>query len=316
MKLSLNWHINNLALDIYIIGDVRSVLNSSADKLIKLNDVRYGLGALSIDCPATTGEGIVFRGYSAITPPTEKAGLLFTYQSTLNNLLTPFFVGWSGIPIATGNILQEQTLQEVYENVFTSLFNTFPELLPFVCLEIIGLASANQIYDRALKTRIDKGNTLITSKDNSEKYFSFQIIQNDMARNGCSSEQLVYLNITGVGFATNLKTEPLQKIQECIFYEPPKPLETSQVSKEVKPIKSHSHALGWKINPFPQNNFGKFDENSFWGREWQYVDEILLSRTLNSRPDYIVHLDAWTQIKVGFVRVFATPTVGCFHNNG
>lgn len=308
VELTLERQAGALALEAYVIGDVRPVIHSRADRLNPLPQaVTHGLGALSTDGPSSVGEGIVVRGWAGSTPPTARAGVKFSYQPTLERISTPFFAGWAGSPLTTGRFVggAGATVRQLYEAVFAEV-SSYPGLADssVLFLEIAGLFPAAGIYDRALKAPVHTGDVLITDAEYAQRYFTFKIIQQDLLARDYPIDHLVPLLVVGMGFKPGMEAPDLQRFEQAAFYEPPK--STQGVGTPQTPgVKTHSHALGWRDQAVLSEHLAQAYQRSNWQAAFRAVDEQVLPDVLASPPDYVVHLDEWSQMLGGVVRVFA-----------
>jgi hypothetical protein len=308
--LALDWQNDAPPLETFVIGDVQAVLQCRADRLGALpTTVTHGIGALSTGDPAEVGEGIVLRGWTGATPPTAQAGTAFSYHPTTEQIATPFFIGWAGSPIAQGRVAGSaaMTLREVYATVFEQLWSR-PNMAaaPVIFLELIGLFSVAEIYDRALKAPVNIDHVLITDAEHAPHYFTFKIIQHDLHARNASPDQLLPLAVVGAGFNPQERAPDLRRFERAAFYEPPRAAGAVQ-QEAASCMKTHSHALGWRAAPTLYAQLTQAARRADWYAPLHELDNVVLPELLQSPPDYVVHLDEWSQMVGGLIRVFV-PT--------
>lgn len=311
-ELTLAWQDDAPPLETCVIGDVQDVLQSRADRLGALPAVvTHGLGALSASDPAGVGEGIVLRGWTGVTPPTAQAGSAFSYHPTTERVSTPFFMGWAGAPIAHGRIASAGavTLRQVYEAAFEQLWaRPVMAATPVIFLELIGLFPVTEIYDRALKAPVHKDHVLITDAAHATHYFTFKIIQRDLHERNASPDQLLPLAVVGAGFNPQNSTPELLRFERAAFYAPPQ--EAGIVQQErASGLKTHSHAMGWRAAPALHAQLTHVARQSDWHAPLHELDSVVLPELLQSPPDYVVHLDEWSQMLGGVIRVFVPSDI-------
>ena len=285
IELNLEWTASPPDVKLIVVGDVRPVINSHAGRMTGMPKVTHGFGALSLHGPDEAGEGMVWRGRTGATPPRENAEAA---TGASDQFSTPFFLGWDGEPAAQGSFSAEgSTLREMYERLFEEIPARYPpDSTSIILVEITGVAGASHLHDRALKKPVHEGNTLITALP--WEYFSFRIIQEDLKRRGRPAGQLLTLAIVGAGYRPREQSPTLQMFAETVFYEPPRVGNVAVIeglsgsSNNIEgagKIKTHNHVMGW-------------------------LEEKILRVLLEAKPDYILHLDEWSQIARGSLRVF------------
>lgn len=285
IEMNLEWTTFPPDVKLIVAGDVRPVINSHASRMTRIPMATHGFGALSIHGPDEAGEGMVWRGITGATTPWENTEVVLGPQDQFS---TPFFVGWDGVPAAQGSFSAAgSTLRELYERLFEAIPAQYPpDSTSIILLEITGVAKAGHIHDRALKKPVHEGNTLITARPS--EYFSFRIIQEDLNRRGRPPEQSVHLAIVGAGYKPGENSPSLQAFAETVFYEPPRIGDVSvaegfsgspRINDEERKIKTHSHMMGWR-------------------------EAGIFQKPIETKPDYILHLDEWSQIASGKLRAF------------
>ena len=101
IKLELAWSREESGGRFFVIGDVRDVIHSRAQKMFPLpRGISHGLGLLSTTDASGAGEGILLRGTHALTPPSSAAGSTLDPVPGDASLTTPFFLGWSAETLA------------------------------------------------------------------------------------------------------------------------------------------------------------------------------------------------------------------------
>lgn len=288
-----------------LVGDVRDVIYSRAGRVSVMPHVSHGFGACGSEEPATVGESVVVRGCAAATPPDDSAGLKINYNPSTREFYTPFFCGWNGQPSLSTRFCLDPgiTLNELYQSIFSHLSTL--RLLPnpdYVFLELMGLFRPNEISDRALKRPVNQGNVLTTAAEHADRFFQTRIIFNDLASHRAMPDELVPLCIVGAGHCgdnSNLKDD---SISARIFYLPPY---TPTTAYDPGQIRTHNHGLGWRsesqyvqrLLAFTQME-GRPGSGSIAG-EQELADQLL-----KHQPDYLVHLDDWSTVRAGIVKIY------------
>jgi len=217
---------------------------------------------------------MVWRGRAGGTPPLDNPKVA---TGALDRFSTPFFLGWHGEPAAQGSFTAEgNTLRELYERLFEEIpANYPPENASLLLLEILGTAHAGHIHDRALKKSVHEGDTLVTARPS--EYFNFHIVQDDLERAGHPPKGSLVLAIVGAGYRPDGESATMQQFEQRVFYEPPRVDDAPVMSTDqvIGKIKTHSHMMAWP-NASPADP-----------------------------PDFILHLDEWSRIAGGSLRVFA-----------
>ncbi|NJC95321.1 MAG: hypothetical protein FIB03_03110 [Anaerolineae bacterium] len=304
--LDLQWSAITPETEVYAVGDVRPVINSCANAVVRIPRVEYGLGALSDRGPAELGEGIVYRGQAALTPAGNDAGVALDYHARLDEIVTPCFLGWNGRPMAQGRFLKPATLRDLYDEILHQSRASLDEKqASLVFVEVIGCLYPGEIHDRALRKRVDVGNRIITSAENQYDYFNAQVISADLKRISHPATLPFPLACVGVGYSPGYEDEKLKQLDQAVFYSPPNfgtPGDTVSGS-----IKTHTHALGWlDSNPLLEL-LQHMEERSDMEGVWDRIDTVVNRKFLPSKPTYVVHLDEWSRFSRGIVRVFSTP---------
>jgi len=296
----LEWKSEIQPLQVFGVGDVIPVLNSRVSSLFPLPVMRYGLGVLTSSGVDMVGEGIVFRHRIGITPPTPNAGIELEYHTSGQNIATPFCLGWKGESTAHGWFKTDgrTTLLAIYETLFQEVRSRF-EGINVVLIELVGLLPIDQIYDRALKKPVNQGNVLITSPEHRNEYFRAEMIRQDLNTQKASGTKLFPLAIVGIGYLPGSVHPSLKRLETAVFYAPPT---LSKVPHQMNsPIKTHSHAIGWKDNGLFQLLLNTSKQEKGISR----TDfDLLIDQTASLQPDYIVHLDEWSQLYSGYLQVF------------
>lgn len=287
--LKINWREEIPETKAYAVGDVRRVIQSRANLLLKVPSVTHGLGAISTLEPKDSGEGIVFRDFTFTTLPDENAGINVNQSNSSNDTLTPFFVGWKGKPAGNLKVSEQKgiTLYEIYKSALEQAKDFFysDNYFPTVFLEIIGCFRPKEIHDRALMFPVDKGNVLTTSDKYANKYYRKNIISEDMKKRKLSLTKPIVLCLSGVGFDLNFASETTDVFKQKIFYTPPSNSNIKSPEKKKQFI-THSHAFGWRSQTNVTSDF----------------DDLNLFSLMP--PDYIVHIDDWSLLIQGEINIF------------
>lgn len=301
LKYVLDWKPGKQPIDVFGVGDVIDVLNSRVTSLHPLPPVHYGLGAMTAAGEDKVGEGVIFRGRAGITPPTPRAGSDLEFNIPPEHVSTPFCVGWEGEPVATGWFTAEGgvTLLSIYETLLGEARARFKDIY-IVLVEIIGLLPGGHIHDRALKKPVHQGNVLVTDPQYQHDYFRAGIIREERAALGATASEPLALAVVGLGYHPGGNHPALKQLERTVFYTPPSLGRAVQSSNSS--IKTHSHALGWNDPAL----FHFLNNSSEWGMP-AAVSELdrLVEQAAGLKPDYIVHLDEWSQVTCGWVRLFA-----------
>lgn len=280
--------------EVFLIGDVRDVVYSRAERVVALPNLAHGLGVCGEDDPITVGEGIVVRGRRAKTSPDADAGSKIDYLPSSKDLYSPFLVGWNAKPSFTTQFVSASgiSLNQVYQAIFLDLRER--KLLQdhrYVFVEMFGSFKPEDIFDRALQRPINRGHVLTTSTEHFEKFFKTKIIYNDLINRGTSLDSLIPLCVVGMAYLGDISVEAVAGLNERIFYAPPvsaKPPSADALDDHVGPqVLSHSHALGWR------------SEQSFKNRDSSLLDELL-----EGYPDYLVHLEDWSIVRSATVNIY------------
>lgn len=305
LDLALDWRATPPQLDVYMVGDVRAVIESRADQVGALPPAAtHGLGALSCGGPAGSGEGAALRGRVGVTPPTGGAGVDFFYRASSEGIATPFFMGWAGEPAAVGRIsgAEGATVRQVYEAIFADMARRAGPPAPLVFVELIGLFPASEIHDRALKAPVHAAHVAITDAAHAPDYFAFKIIQRDLRERGFAPGQILPLAIVGAGFDPSGAAEGARRIERAAFYAPPQA--AGGAAANASPLRTHSHALGWRAAPALCDALEGVARRDDWRAAQRELDRAILPDLLRAPPDYVVHLDEWSRMVGGVVRVF------------
>jgi hypothetical protein len=310
IRLEPNLDKNVKETEVFFIGDVRDVIFSRAKNTVRLPHLFNGFGACGMKNPATTGEGIIFRGCVAGTPPAQHAGVSINYRIQPEETYTPFFVGWNGSHSFVVNFISETgiTLNELYRNIFLKLGELKPaQNFEYIFLEIIGFLSPKDIFDRALQKRVDKANVLTTLTENAGQFFKTRIIYDDLSRRNISTEKLFLLCITGAGYLSKDSVSKPLPVGETVFYVPPQKMEkpsTNDADTNRENVLTHNHTIGWRgENPVTESLLSSIHAGiqSAHGSE---TVENSVNKLLKYKPDYLVHLDDWSVLKAAAVKVF------------
>lgn len=289
----IKWETLN-PVHLFAVGDVRPVINSVATRLWSIPTVTHGLGALTKSGPDMAGEGMILHHLVGMTPPLPDIGIEIGERATVS---TPFFVGWQGSATAQGWFKAGEgvMLSSIYETAFQEARSRFGDTY-IVLVEIVGLLPIKQIQDRALKKPVHRGNVLITSAEYQDDYFRAEIIRQDLIRRQLVETELFPLAIVGIGYLPGGMHPSLERLDQAVFYKPP------TLGKEIatqRLIKTHSHAMGWRDGSALSRILGENpdDPNSSGLRLEQWLNHA-------SMPDYVVHLDEWSHLQQGHVRLF------------
>ena len=300
----LDWKSEIQPLHVLGVGDLIEVLNSRVSSLVPLPAVRYGLGVLTSSGADMVGEGIVFRHHIGITPPTPNAGIELEYHTSGQNITTPFCFGWEGEATAYGWFKADSrtTLLGIYEMLFQEVRSRF-EGINVVLIEFVGLLPINQIYDRALKKPVNQGSVLITSTKHQNDYFRAEMIRQDLNTQYTAGTKLFPLAIVGIGYFPGSVHPSVKRLETAVFYAPPT---LGKVTQQVNsPIKTHSHAIGWKDTALFQLLLSKSkQEKAIMRTDF----DLLIDQIASLKPDYIVHLDEWSQLYSGYLQVFVATS--------
>ena len=300
----LEWKSEIQPLLVFSVGDILPVLNSRVSSLLPLPAIRYGLGVLTSSGPDMVGEGIVFRHRIGITPPTPNAGIELEYHTSGQNIATPFCLGWKGESTAQGWFKADDvtTLLSIYQMLFQEVRSRFEDIF-VVLIEIVGLLPIEQIYDRALKKPVNQGNVLITSPEHQNDYFRAEMIRQDLNIQNTAGTKLFPLAIVGIGYFPGSVHPSLKRLETAVFYAPPT---LGKVTQQVNsPIKTHSHAIGWKDTAL----FQLLLSTSKQEKAIMRTDfDLLIDQIASLKPDYIVHLDEWSQLYSGYLQVFVATS--------
>lgn len=279
--------------EVFLIGDVRDVLYSRAERVVALPNLVHGLGVCGEDDPVTTGEGIVVRGRAAKTAPDRDAGIKIDYLTSSKELFSPFLVGWNGEPSFTTQFTHESgiSLTQVYQKIFMSLREqNLRQDHRYVFVEMLGSFKPEDIFDRALQHPVNQGNVLTTSTEHFPKFFKTRIIHNDLINRNAAVDSLVPLCVVGMAYLCDGPIAVADGLNERVFYPPP--LSAKPASPDVPSeytglqILSHSHALGWRSEQLPTSRLSSLD------------------KLLQHHPDYLVHLDDWSVMRSASVKIF------------
>lgn len=304
--LHLQWKTEVPQTQVYAVGDVRPVINSCANTVVRIPRVEYGIGALSDQGPAELGEGIVYRGRTAITPAGKDAGTELVYYPDSDNIATPFFLGWNGQPAANGRFLMPATLRELYDEMLRQgAANLHHNQASIVLVEIIGCLYPEDIHDRALRKRVDIGNRVITSPENQYDYFNAEIINADLKRISHPLTQPFPLAAVGIGYFPGYEHAKLKQLDESVFYSPPDFGTARDLA--VGSTKTHTHALGWRNSDALLELLQQMDQRPDMEGLLDSMEMIINKQLLPSQPSYVVHLDEWSRFSRGVVRVFCAP---------
>jgi hypothetical protein len=298
--------------EVFLIGDVRDVLYSRAERVVALPSLLHGLGVCGTDNPMTVGEGIVVRGRAAKTSPDSDAGLKVDYLTSSEGLYSPFLVGWRAKSSFTTQFISESglSLNQLYQSVFLELQECNP-LLPqeYVFLEIFGLFQPEDIFDRALQLPVSQGHVLTTSAEHAVNFFKPRIIYNDLINRSASVERLMPLCVVGMGHLRDGPPQSVAGLNERVFYAPPLTAQFASSADRTKHVSfqvvSHNHALGWQSQQwFNENLLSSVREGSQLGSEAFQGERTFADELLEWHPDYLVHLDDWTIMKAATVRIY------------
>lgn len=291
-----------------LLGDVRSVIYSRASRVALVPRVTHGLGVLTSQSPAEAGEGIVFRGRAARTPPTDEAGVEVDYRQQCGGLCSSFFVGWEGEPFLWARFSSAEglTLNRLFEILLTrarrDLAHSHHGL---ILVEVLALLAPGDIHDRALRRSVDQGDVHTADHEHAPQYFKSHVILNDVKRRGDAAVQTIPLCIAGVGAApSSTSGDEFDRISGLIFYDPPG---AAADSKREGRMLTHSHAFGWRAQPALVGGLSAAcGGGEGWEKKVAALEEEILPGALGSAPDYVVHLDDWSVLRAGLVKVFVT----------
>lgn len=311
MKIQIEWNLDkiNKETEIFFVGNVQDVIFSRAKNTIRLPRLFNGFGACGTNNPATVGEGIIFRGCTAGTPANPLAGINIDYHIQLDEIYTPFFVGWNGSPSFIINFISETgiTLNQLYQDIFSKIQRLeSSENFEYVFLEIIGLFNPTDIFDRALQKRVDNGNVLTTLPENAGKFFKSRIIYSDLVSRNVSTAKLFPLFISGAGYFCKDSVE-LQPLRETVFYMPPQQMEKTEINasdSDIEKVLTHNHALGWRGGESTAENLLSSICAGVQSADNAQTVEDSVNELLKYEPDYLVHLDDWSILKAATVKVF------------
>jgi hypothetical protein len=282
--------------EVFLIGDVRDVVYSRAERVVALPKLVHGLGVCGENDPSTLGEGIVVRGRAAKTPPDSDAGLKVDYVASSEGLYSSFLVGWNAEPSFTTQFVSESgiSLNQFYQAIFMDLRER--ELLrdhDYVFAEMFGLFKPEDIFDRALQCPINRGHVLTTSPEHSAKFFKTKVIYSDLVQRNASLDRLIPLCVVGMAYLCENSVQTADGLNERVFYAPPlsaNPPSSDALDEHSGPrVLSHNHALGWRRERFHENHT---DESL-------HEDELL-----DSHPDYLIHLDDWSTVRSATVKIY------------
>jgi hypothetical protein len=300
-SLSLEWNHQASDARVYAIGNVQPVIYSRVDQVTRLPEVSYGLGALTVQGSAEVGEGIIVRGKTAITPPVIDAGVRLIYRHSLDTVSTPFCLGWTGEPVARGTF--QGRPQIGVREIFQEIFRQAAGHTQIVLVELIALARPKDIHDRALQKPVHTGNVLITSPEYAVDYFRSNIIRQELSH---QENETIPLVVIGTGFLPGEKGKGAKEFEQAVFYQPPQ-LNLSQPITPLSPLKTHSHAMGWRNQGHLHWLLAHLPENSQLAANYEAIDQEI-SVLVESPPDYMVHLDEWSELITGTIQVFtASP---------
>lgn len=293
-RLELSWYPDRRTTESFVIGDIRDVIYSRADRSRSLPaGVTHGLGLLSAGSPEGAGEAILLQGLAGLTPPTSKAGVRITASRDASSWKTPFFLAWNGRPAAQGKIFgtPSMSLLQIYEQVFEELRRADRES-PFVFLEVWGLFALEELHDRALQAPVDRGDVLITTAERAQLYFRFGAVRDDLRERSLSQDLLLPFAVTGVGFEKGAGWAAEERFATAAFYDPP--VFGKQEESPHSSVRTHSHAFGWRDRP-------ELVTQLLCALEEPGAENPALPE---GSPDYLVHLDEWTCTRGALVRVF------------
>lgn len=276
INLDLEWKTDLPDIRVLVVGDVRDVIHSRAGRVAKLPRVTHGFGALSPGGPEMSGEGMIWRGRAGATPPFEMPAAVTGIPGMFS---ATFFLGWTGEPAAQGSFRAQgrNTLQDLYERLFAEIPAGYPaEGSSLLLLDILGTTRAEHIHDRAVKKPVHRGDTLITTRPG--EYFNFHIVQEDLNRLGTPLDSTLSVAVVGAGYRPGGDSPSLKQFEQRVFYEPPRPEGAPAIltGQEGGKIKTHSHIMAWRPG-----------------------------RSQTWPPDAILHLDEWSEVAGGSLRVFA-----------
>lgn len=299
-NINFNWEDILQPVSPVIVGDVRDVLHSRVQQTRPLPAITHGLGALTHLSPTYTGEGLCIGNHPYLTPAIDTAGeYVISQQEWLTPFATPFFVGWSGRPSATGSLHSNEVLK----------LSDFYQQLSYQCqrehvgtenmlllLEAVALCPVRAIDDRVLCNPVTHDKVLITGEAVASHYFRFRVIEQNLMHRFSTPPRLLPLVMVGVCV---LEREPLSDKQRQLlakaFYTPP------FVSPSTKVFLTHTHALAWQPHPATVNILQRELEQPAAATHAQF-----LSYLLQSRPDYLVHVDETTQLSGATFNLYLT----------
>lgn len=279
--------------EVFLIGDVRDVLYSRAERVVALPNLVHGVGVCGDEDPITTGEGIVVRGRAAKTAPDADAGIKVDYLTSSKSLYSPFLVGWNAEPSFNTQFIAESgiSLTQVYQAIFQDIRERkFLQDHKYIFVEMLASFKPEDIFDRALQCPVNEDHVLTTSTEHFAKFFKARIIYNDLINRSASLDSLVPLCVVGIAYLCDSPDQVAAGINERVFYAPP--MSAKPGSPDVSSdhagyeVLSHSHALGWRSEQLPKSSLSRLDE------------------LLEHHPDYLVHLDDWSIMRSATVKIY------------
>ncbi len=296
MEISLSWNALGARAEATLVGDVQDVINSRTGiALNALPSTRLGIGLFSRSGSLMAGEGIITRRWVGLTEPTDEAGINVLWRESAYGFSTSFFAGIDGPLAASGPFLSRCRLLDLYRTCFKLAETQAPfRGAALIFLEIVAAAQVEHIEDRAVRRPTDQGNVLITSAAHEDEYFKFGIIRKHLQRSG-PGPQIVPMMICGAGLQTASSEASVELLKDKVFYQPPVAAGLAPRSEAAtgKDVTSHSHAVAWAEEAFAPPVFEKTESAPA---------EIL--RFYETRPDYLVHLDEWTELEYGWVNLY------------
>lgn len=303
-KFTIHWQPSLSFAALFTIGDVRPILISAANEIFNFPPIEFGLGAFTDSLPQNVGEGAVIQKNILLTPPTPEAGVETRHYKDLAKIRTPFCVGWSGEAVASGFLRSNNSikLRELYRHILEeTLIRSKRSSL--ILMAAICEFETGKIFDRALKKPVDKGNVPITSQDHQDQYFRSQIINGDLPKHGISPNTFP-LSIVGMIYSpSEIESAWLKNFERSVFYTPPG-MDGFQFNMETNEFKTHFHAIGWRDDAILKEQLDYLasqDDNRQLNEVWDHSFQ-------RSHPDYIVHLDEWSELTNSRFQIYLPDT--------
>jgi hypothetical protein len=293
--------------EVCLLGDVRSVIYSRASHVAAVPSVTHGIGVLTPQAPADAGEGIVFRGHAARTPPTDEAGVEIDYRLTCGGMCSSFFVGWEGEPFLWAKFSSAEgvTLNRLFETLLERVRRDLPPAQhKLILVEVLALFAPYDIHDRALRKPVNEGDVDTADRQHAPQYFKAHVILNDLKRRGAPPEKSIPLCITGIGAGPgSVSDAEFKQLCRLIFYDAPG---AAAGSKREGQARTHSHAFGWRDEPALVGGLSAALAGGSGTGEVAAVENEILPEALCRAPDYVVHVDDWSMLRAALVKVFVT----------